>query len=419
MTRVQELEGQIAERKIKLEALRKQVADAKRVRTAEEKTEWSTLTSEIEDFEDQLKDANAEVARKAKEVDEKGIKVSGSGEPKKAPKKPEAKSFETQVEEGLEKLQKSIASPLSEQNEVFVSTRANVAAGSVTNNTDALRVDSIGQLAHRKLKLYDMFQKIPVGKNANGVIRYTDWTEGTKVRAAAMIAEGAAFPESTAAWQEYTLDLKKVGDTIPITEESLHDRERFTAELRSFLTTNVDLIVDQQLYNGDGTGNNLTGLYQSAGTYAAAAAGITDASIYDLAVKVRTSIETGLDSKYQANVAIMNRADIDKMKLKKDGNNNYVMPPFVDENGNKVDGMLVIESNTVTANTMLVGDSRFGKIYEIPGIFVGTGLVNDQYTKDLITMKARRRLGLLVRTADQGAWKKVTSISAALVTLAT
>ena len=297
--------------------------------------------------------------------------------------------------------------------------KADTLRASVVGNQAALDLTEIGQLATRKLTMYDIFTKVPVGRDQNGVVRYTDWDEATKVRSAAAVAEGATFPESTAKWATYTLELKKVGDTVPVSEELLYDAPRFAAELKSFLGTNVAVVIDTALVDGAGTGSLINGIKAQIPNYAAAAAGITDANIYDLLVKVRESITTTGGSKYSPNVALMNIADINKMKLKKDANNNYIMPPFVDRNGNNVDGMLIMECNAFTANTMAVGDSRYGKIYEEPGMYVATGYDGSDWSADMQTMKARKRLNLLIRTVDQTGWKEVTSISAALVTLAT
>lgn len=297
--------------------------------------------------------------------------------------------------------------------------KADTLRASVVGNPAALDLMDIGQLATRKLHIYDIFPKIPVGKDQNGVVRYTDWDAATTVRAAAAVAEGGTFAESTAKWATYTLELKKVGDTVPVSEELLYDAPRFAAELKSFLETNVAVVIDTALVDGAGTGATIMGIKAQIPNYAAAAAGITDANIYDLLVKVRESITTTGGSKYSPNVALMNIADINKMKLKKDANNNYIMPPFVDRNGNVVDGMLILECNAFTANTMAVGDSRFGKIYEEPGMYVATGYDGSDWSADMQTMKARKRLNLLIRTVDQTGWKEVTSISAALTTLAT
>ena len=297
--------------------------------------------------------------------------------------------------------------------------KANTTRASVANSTDALRLQEVGQLAHRAFILRGLFSVIPVGSGSNGVVRYSDWDQASITRAAAMVAEGAVFPESTAAWAEYTLDLKKIGDSIPVTEEMVQDAPRFARELEDFLNVNVSIEEDDQLYSGDGTGNNLNGIITSAPTYTPVASGITDANFYDLIVKTSESITKGKRSKNQPNFGLMNITDINRMKLSKDSNNNYIIPPFVSRDGNQVAGITIIETNVVVANTMVMGDSRFAKIYEVEGYNVTTGLVNDQFTKDLMTLKAKKRMNLLIREADKSAFAKITDIDAALVLLAT
>lgn len=300
-----------------------------------------------------------------------------------------------------------------------ISVKADTVRSTINGNQQARELDSIGQLATRKLTMYDAFVKIPVSEsNNNGVIRYYDWDQATIDRAAAMVAEGGSFAESTAAWVTETIALKKIGDTLPVSEEFFEDEAMFAAELGQFLNTNVDLKVDDQIANGNGTGNNLKGLMTSIPAYTASASGIQDASIYDLFPKVKEDITNAGGSKYMPNVAFMNIADINKYKLKKDANNNYVIPPFVSRDGDVIDGVTVIESNVITADTMALGDNRFGRIYEKPGVVLSQGEINAQFTSDMTTLKARRRLLFLIRGADAPGWRKIDGIAAALVTLA-
>jgi len=132
---------------------------------------------------------------------------------------------------------------------------------------------------------------------------------------------------------------------------------------------------------------------------------------------VKCSI-TALGSKFMPNFVVMNNVDICKMKLKKDSNNNYVLPPFVDRNGQVVDGMLVVEDNGVAANTMIIGDNRYGRIIDRVGLQLSRGYVNDQFKKDQTTLKVRRRLAFLIKESEKAGFAHVTDIAAALVTLA-
>ncbi len=367
-----------------------------------------------ESIDNQVKEVREAFEAKLKEVQDHANELDVKLQSKNV--KTEFKSAVEQIKENKNEL-KSLANR-SSHNEVEIKADTNRA--SVSGNQQAVELSDIGQLATRKLTMYDAFQKIPVSSsNHNGTIRYYDWDEATIARAAAMIAEGAAFPESTAKWKTETVELRKVGDTLPVTEEFFEDEAMFAAELGQFLRTNVDLEVDNQIANGDGTGQNLKGLFASVDAFVPAASDITDASIYDLFPKVKESITSVGGSKYAPNVAFMNIADINKYKLKKDSNNNYVMPPFVSRDGSSIDGVTVIESNVVAANSMVLGDNKFARIYEKPGVSLTQGTVDAQFTSDMTTLKVRKRLLFLIRGADKGAWRKVTDIDAALVTLAT
>lgn len=308
---------------------------------------------------------------------------------------------------------KSIAKRTGETETLVI--KASVLRSSVDGNTQAQDVPGVGQLAHRKLTMYDMFPKIQVGENNNGTIRYWDWDEDTIVRAAAMIAEGNAFPESTATFKEYTLTLKKVGDTLPVSAEFFEDESMFASELSLFLQTNVLLEVDDQIANGDNTGNNLKGLFTSIPAFNPALVDdVAYANFYDLLVKCKEQITKTGGSKYMPDAIWMNVSSINKLRLSKDANNNYILPPFVSRDGSIVDGMTVFESNVISDGHFALGDSRFAKIYEKTGIEVSRGTVNAQFTSDMETLKVRKRLAFLIRYVDRTGFVKVTDIDAAI-----
>lgn len=377
---------------------------------AKHKTELETATQAVKDeFKSIQEDLEGKIKAAQDHADKLDIKLRQNEGEKKATILTELKSQKEAIR-GLAK----------KTSFTQVEIKANTTRNSITDNEQAVELNDIGQLATRRLSMYDAFNKIPVGgSNHNGTIRYYDWDEISTQRAANMVAEGGVFPESTATWQTYTIDLKKVGDTLPITEEFFEDEAMFAAEINQFLLTNVNLKIDDQLANGTGTGNNLKGLVASVDDFTASASGIADASIYDLICKVKESITSTGGAKYQPNVVFMNISDINKMKLKKDANQNYVIPPFVDRNGQVVDGISVIESNVMAANSLVLGDNRYARIYEKSGLTLSQGTVNAQFTADMETLKIRKRLLFLIRNADKGAWRKVTSISQALTDLAT
>jgi hypothetical protein len=59
--------------------------------------------------------------------------------------------------------------------------------------------------------LYDVLPKMPISNKSNdNGIKYHDWDEDTIARAAAMVAEGGTFPESTAKFIERTMPIRKI-----------------------------------------------------------------------------------------------------------------------------------------------------------------------------------------------------------------
>lgn len=293
--------------------------------------------------------------------------------------------------------------------------KADTNRASVTNTTSAVLIPEVGQLGVKRRALYDVLPKFPIANGDNqGQVRYIDWDEATTVRAAAMVAEGATFPESTAKWQQYTLPLKKIGDTLPVTEEFLEDEVTLSNELGIFLDTNVASVVDNQIINGDGTGQNLTGLVTSVPAYVPAAAGISDANIYDLVKKVSTDIKFNRGSKYMPDMVVANANVLDQLWLHKDANENYIFRDM-----QRIGSIELIEDNNLADNTLIVGEKRYARIYEKAGIVLSMGEPNAQFLEDMKTIKARKRMLLLIRTVDKTGFRKVTDITAALAVLAT
>lgn len=365
----------------------------------------SAVKSAKDELTAELKKANdnaTELALKVTELETKGSLTEDEGA----------------LSKGLKENREAIKEVAKGGNaEVVIKAISNRA--SVVGNANATVLAGIGQIATRKLSLYDIFSKVPVtDNNNNGTIRYYDWDDATTVRAAASIAEGAVFPQSTAKFKTATVVIEKIGDTLPVTEEFMEDDAMFAAELELFLETNVELAIDEQLCNGVGTSNTLVGLYASSPAFVPVASGIADANIFDLVLKVSEDITVTGGSRFAPDTIIARKSVINQMKLKKDGNNNYMTPPFVSADGKNIDGMLVIESNVAPANTLVICDRKFGRIYEKTGLVLSKGYVANQFVEDAMTLKARKRLAFLIKNSDKGGFRKVTSISAALTTLA-
>ena len=292
--------------------------------------------------------------------------------------------------------------------------KTDVTRASITDSTIAMRLPGVGQIQTQRNVISGLFRQGTIGANQGGVIRYMD--QASRTNNAAAVAEGGQKPESAITWVEKTLDLQKVADSIPVSQEAFTDIDFIRSEVERLLNVNLSIVEDTALWSGSGVAPNVKGIYTYADTYSAGASGISDANIYDLIVKMQENINK--DTHYDARVAVMNIVDVNKMKLKKDANNNYILPPFVSTDGKVVNGCTVVVSSSVTANTMLVGDFDFSTLYRMGGIEIKMGWIDDQFIKNTSTILAEYREALLVRSVDTGAFNKCTDIAAALITLA-
>lgn len=292
--------------------------------------------------------------------------------------------------------------------------KTDISRASITNSTISMREPGVGQLATQANRIEPLFAIGSISEGQGGVVRYIDQTAVTS--AAAAVSENAAKPESAMTWAEFTMALQKVAHNIPVSEEALSDIPFMASEINNMLLKYLDIKVDGYLWDGTGSAPQVKGIYTYADTYTASAAGISDASIYDLFVKVQEDIVGA--TAYMPNVGVMNISDVNQMRLHKDANDNYVLPPFVSQDGTQVAGMTIVVSNSVTENTMLIGDFNFAVKYLLGGTRLEIGRIADQFIENQVTVQAERRLGLLVRSVHTDAFRKVTDIDAALVTLA-
>ena len=405
----EELKAALEAMKVTLEGKSLDQAKAE-IKAFEEKNKELIKTEAKAMFDNEIKSIQTDFEAKLKTVqdhaDKLDLKLQNKGLNGMAKKS---------VSEELKEKKSEIKSLVSGSANAEVELKALTNRASVSDNALGFFIPEITQLGHKERSLYNVLPKVTVSdKNTGGTIRYRDWDEATTVRAAAMVAEGAAFPESTAKFKWYSEDLRKIGDTLPVTEEFFEDEAMAASELEMFLDVNVNLVIDTQLVNGDGTGQNLKGLLNVAPAYAPVASGISAPNLKDLAIKVKNDITRSRGSKYSPDMALVNSLTMESLILKKDSTNNYIF----DENTGTIGGLAVVIDENVPNNQMIVGDRRYARIYEKTGVVLSKWMPNNQYLEDEITIKARKRMLLLVKNGDRTGFRKVTDIAAALVTLA-
>lgn len=304
-----------------------------------------------------------------------------------------------------------------------VVNKTQVTRAGVSGSTMAMRLPDVGQLAYRGLKMSGLFRHAPVDASSNGVIRFYD--QNAVTRAAANTAEGATKPESALSWIERLVKVEKIADSIPVTKEAWNDVYFIQEEINRLLNLNLAIKEDQQLWGGSGSTPEISGVYTTALTNGAfdgtTATKVASANIFDLIASMKVAImnatnadgSKGKQSKYDPNVVVMNPSDILSLRLQKDSFGRYLFP--FDIAG--LYGMEIIESSIVTADTLLVGDTRYGTIYDLEGVTLEMGYINDQFVKNAMTLLAEKRETLLIRNVDADGFLACSGVAAAVANM--
>lgn len=335
--------------------------------------------------------------------------------------KDDEKSIADMVKEKAEDI-RQIGKVQGKQVNLTIPTNKIVTRAGLTNSTLGMMLPGVGQIPYKSSVLRPLFQHGNIGPNSGGVIRYVD--QNVITRSAAFVAEGATKPQSEITWIQRSLNVEKIADSVVVTKEAWEDIDFIESELRRLLEINLNLAEDTALYSGNGTTPNISGIYTYAPTFDAAAYAadgtmpkFESANLYDLIAVLRAVIMLNKGAAYNPRIVLMNPMDILRYKLLKDAEGRYLLPPFINADGTVIDGVRVVESAQVVANTLVIGDFDYAWLYDYGGTEVSMGWVNDQFIKNTFTILAERRLALLVRNAHLDAFRKVTSISAALTAI--
>ncbi len=242
----------------------------------------------------------------------------------------------------------------------------------------------------RPIQILDI---IPTGKTGMASVVYME--ETTRTHAAAEVAEAGTYAESAFAHTERSSTVRKIGDSIPVTDEQLQDVPLVQGYIDQRLRFGVRQRLDNQVLNGDGIAPNLTGILNTAGiqTQAKGADPVPDA-IYKAMTLVRVT------GRAVPGAVVMHPNDWQDIRLLRTADGVYIWGSPSEAGPERIWGLPVVQSDAIVENTALVGDfASFSQLVERRGIEVKMGFVDDQFKKGLQTLRADMRVALLVYRA--------------------
>jgi HK97 family phage major capsid protein len=221
---------------------------------------------------------------------------------------------------------------------------------------------------------------------------------------AAEVAESAAKPQSAITFSEVTVPVETVAHWLKISDQMAKDNALTAGYIDSRLRYGVDLRVDGQLLNGNGTSPNLAGL-RKTGNFVAH--GYTAASLTSLLGAAYTRIDLIRKvmsdlflAGYPATSIILNPGDWSTIELLKDSTGRYLVGDPSRSTSPALWGVPVIQSVSMPADNFLVGNYGLaGTKYDREAMTVKMFDQDENNAQlNLITLRAERRLCLAVDT---------------------
>lgn len=238
-----------------------------------------------------------------------------------------------------------------------------------------------------------------------------DWVERvSKTDGSGPRAEGARMGEGDLKYDTKSTKVKIMSEYMKVTKEALKDISFLQSEINTELLTDLRLLVDQQLLDGDGTGDNLLGILPQADSFnpGSFAASIDEANEADvIRVAVNQIVVTG-QGKWYPNAVVMHPTDVAKLDLLKINDGRYIEVPFYSNNGASAPQIVrvrVVENVGIGEGNFLIADFSKAKAFVRDELAVRFYDQNeDDAIRNMATVTANIRLAFRIKENQKKAF---------------
>jgi len=253
---------------------------------------------------------------------------------------------------------------------------------------ESTRIPGFVEATTRPIQLLDI---IPVGQTGQESVVYME--ETTRTHSSAERAEGAAFAESAFAFTERSTPVRKITDSLPVTDEQLEDVAQVESYINGRLIFGLRQRLDTQVLVGDGTAPNLSGILDNGGiqTQAKGADPVPDA-FYKAMVKVRVT------GRAMPTHHVIHSTDWQGVRLLRTADGIYIWGNPSEAGPERMWGLPVVQTEITSVGQGMVGSfmPQWLQLMERRGVDVQVGYVGTQFTEGKRTVRADMRAALAI-----------------------
>ena len=279
------------------------------------------------------------------------------------------------------------------------------AAGSAGDLTQATRLPGIVAPQDRQFTIHDLLMPGRMDGNALEFVQETGF-----VNNAGMVVEGDKKPQSDIKFDLKSTTAKVIAHYMKASRQILDDASQLQSYIDGRLRYGLAFKEEQQILNGDGTGQNLLGI-------------IPQATAYVRPVGVATSAESKIDTlryamlqavlaEYPASGHVLNPIDWAAIETLKDTSGQYIIGNPQGALNPTLWKLPVVETQAIAVNKFLTGAFSMGaQIFDRWASRVEVATENeDDFVKNLVTILAEERLALAVYRPEAFIYGDITPI---------
>lgn len=261
--------------------------------------------------------------------------------------------------------------------------------GAAGDTVQVTRVPGLVAPPERRMTVRDLITPGRMDGNALEYVKETGF-----VNNAGMVAEAAAKPQSDLKFDLVSTTAKVIAHYVKASRQILSDSAMLASYIDGRLRYGLAFKEEQQLLNGDGTGQNLLGIIPQATAYAAPG-GLTSAQAMD---QMRLAMLQAELAEYPATGHVMNPIDWTRIELLKDTTGRYIIGNPQGTTAPSLWGLPVVATAAIDQDKFLTGAFKLGaQLFDRWLARVEVATENeDDFIKNLVTILAEERLALAV-----------------------
>jgi HK97 family phage major capsid protein len=263
---------------------------------------------------------------------------------------------------------------------------SSTSGGALVSN-DRLQIVDQGTF-YKPLNILDIITR---GTTNSDVVEYV--RQGTHTNAAEVVAEATATsdgtgakPESSMALSVVTENVKVIAHWVAATTRAIQDAGQLRTLIEQFLRYGLEDLLERQILEGDGVGENFTGIMNTTGTGTQA----YDTSLLKTTRLARTKVMT--EGRATPTAWVMHPTDWQSFDLLVDAESRYYFGGPMVMGTPRLWGLPVVESENKTAGYAIVADWRLAALWDRQQATISmSNSHSDFFIRNLVAILAEMR----------------------------